>query len=113
MGAAFAPETDRLTVCPHCWEVNVRAFRLCGRCGADMHMVLQESGGARRTAPVQSPVPVRASARLSPAQRTLLLAFVLLLVLAQIALALQATARGPIHAPRSNQPAPPEAPQPD
>jgi hypothetical protein len=71
-----------------------------------MHMVLQESGGARRTAPVQSPVPVRVSARLSTAQRTLLLAFLLLLVLSQIALALQASFRRPAPSPQS-QPATP------
>jgi hypothetical protein len=60
---ASAPERDVLSVCPHCWEVNIRAHRLCGRCGADMHTVLQESGGLRWTAAVQSPVPVRGGGR--------------------------------------------------
>jgi predicted amidophosphoribosyltransferase len=86
MGASFAPESDVLSVCPHCWEVNHRAFRLCGRCGADMHTVLQESGGARRTTPIQSPVPVRV--RLNPTQRTLLFVSLLALLLSQFLTAL-------------------------
>jgi hypothetical protein len=82
---AHAPDGDHpLAVCPHCWEVNVRAERLCGRCGADMHLVLQESGGLRATAPVQSPVPVRAQHRLTPVQRLLVLCFVALLLAAQL-----------------------------
>lgn len=67
------------TVCPHCWMVNPGAFRLCGRCGADMHTILQESGGLRRVAPIQSPVPVGASRRLRTSQRVILGAFVALL----------------------------------
>jgi hypothetical protein len=73
-----------ISICPHCWGVNVLAERLCGRCGADMHLLLQESGGARATAPVQSPVPVRARQRLSPLQRALVLCFVLLLAAAHL-----------------------------
>lgn len=97
---AYAPgRADPLAVCPHCWEVNVRAFRLCGRCGADMHLVLQESGGLRLTSPVQSPVPVRVGARLSPLQRALVLCFVALLVVAQIVGALYASTRRAVSAP--------------
>lgn len=73
-----------ISICPHCWGVNVLAERLCGRCGADMHLLLQESGGARATAPVQSPVPVRARNRLSPLQRALVFCFVLLLAAAHV-----------------------------
>lgn len=73
-----------MAVCPHCWELNRHARRLCGRCGADMHLVLQESGGLRHTAAVQSPVPVRIRDRLSPVQRMVVLGFVLLLFAAQI-----------------------------
>lgn len=68
------------SVCPHCWMVNPGAFRLCGRCGAQMDTLLQESGGLRRTAPIQSPVPV-AGARLGPAARVVLGFFVLVLAL--------------------------------
>lgn len=79
-----APERgEPIAVCPHCWGVNVRAERLCGRCGADMYMLLQESGGLRATAPVQSPVPVRVRQRLTPLQRALVLCFLLILVAAQ------------------------------
>jgi hypothetical protein len=74
---------EPIAVCPHCWGVNVRAERLCGRCGADMHLLLQESGGLRATAPVQSPVPVRVRDRLTPLQRALVLCFLLILVAAQ------------------------------
>lgn len=81
---AHAPAGGPLAVCPHCWGVNLGAERLCGRCGADMRSLLQESGGMRRTAPVQSPVPVRVSARLSPALRLGLLLLVALLALAQL-----------------------------
>ena len=51
-------------VCPHCWAVNPPS-RYCARCLADMTLLLQESGGRRWTAAVQSPVPVRAGARLT------------------------------------------------
>lgn len=71
-------------VCPHCWMVNPGAFRLCARCGASMETFLQESGGLRRVAPIQSPVPV-ASDRLGPVARTILGAFVLLLALGYLA----------------------------
>ena len=79
-----APAGGPVAVCPHCWQVNVGAGRLCGRCGADMTLVLQESGGLRRTAPVQSPVPVRVAGKLGLATRALLLAFTALLALAWI-----------------------------
>lgn len=83
----------RLRVCPHCWGVNPTAERLCGRCGADMLLLLQESGGLRRTAAVQSPMPVRP--RLSPFQRALVLGFVVLLALAHLLGALQGIGRKP------------------
>ena len=79
------------SICPHCWEFNQPAGRLCGRCGADMRTVLQESGGLRLTAPVQSPVPVRARGRLSPGQRLALLGVVVLLLLSQVLGALLAS----------------------
>jgi hypothetical protein len=71
-------------ICPHCWEFNWPGLRLCGRCGADMRTVLQESGGLRRTAPIQSPVPLNAAANLSSAQRLALLGFLMVLLLGQI-----------------------------
>ncbi|HSM35060.1 MAG TPA: hypothetical protein VK837_01570 [Longimicrobiales bacterium] len=58
-----------LLVCPHCWAVNSGGSRLCHVCGADPTLLLQESGGLRWTAPVQSPVPVTRGRRLSRAQR--------------------------------------------
>jgi hypothetical protein len=95
---ASAPARDPLSVCPHCWEVNIRAHRLCGRCGADMHTVLQESGGLRWTAAVQSPVPVRGGAALSVMQRVLILCFLLLLIVGQIIGALFASASAAVRA---------------
>ena len=92
-----APASPHFAVCPHCWGVNPHADRLCGRCGADMHTVLQESGGMRATAPVQSPVPVRV--RLTPLQRALVLAFVLTLVAAQVLAAVFADRRTGVRAP--------------
>jgi hypothetical protein len=81
----FAPGPAGIpAICPHCWEFNRPGYRLCGRCGADMRTVLQESGGLRRTAPIQSPVPVRNGAVLSPARRLALLGFLMLLLLGQI-----------------------------
>lgn len=71
-------------VCPHCWMVNPGPFALCARCGADMSTLLQESGGLRRTAPVQSPVPV-GSARLGPVTRVVLGLCVLVLALSYLA----------------------------
>ena len=65
--------------------VNPGAFRLCGRCGADMRTLLQESGGLRRVAPIQSPVPVGAGRRLRPSQRLILGAFVALLAASYLA----------------------------
>jgi len=83
--APFAPGGSGMpAICPHCWEFNWPGHRLCGRCGADMRTVLQESGGLRRTAPVQSPVPVGVAANLSSAQRLALLGFLMLLLLGQI-----------------------------
>ena len=72
------------SVCPHCWMVNPGPFRLCSRCGAAMDTHLQESGGLRRTAPVQSPVPVGVSARLSGFQRAVVGFFVAALALAYL-----------------------------
>ncbi len=95
-----APEAPAsLAVCPHCWGVNPHADRLCGRCGADMHTLLQESGGMRATAPVQSPVPVRVGGRLSPLQRALVLAFVVTLVAAQVLAAVFADRRAGVLVP--------------
>lgn len=91
-GATAPDPSDALAVCPHCWMVNVQAPRLCARCGADMTLVLQESGGLRATAPVQSPVPVR-GVRLSTVQRLLVVCFVAVLVLAQVIGAIYASAR--------------------
>ncbi len=79
---ASAPAGGSVAVCPHCWQVNVGGERLCGRCGADMTLLLQESGGLRRTPAVQSPVPVRVSGRLGPVTRALLLVMTLVLALA-------------------------------
>jgi hypothetical protein len=103
----------RLRVCPHCWGVNPTAERLCGRCGADMQTLLQESGGLRRTAAVQSPVPVRP--RLSAFQRALVLGFIVLLALAHLMGALQGLGRKPgvpLSQPLgTGQPMPAPAPQ--
>lgn len=79
---ASAPAGGAVAVCPHCWQLNVGAERLCGRCGADMTLLLQESGGLRRTPAVQSPVPVRVSGRLGPVTRALLLVLMVVLALA-------------------------------
>ena len=68
-------------VCPHCWMVNPGPFRLCSRCGASMETHLQESGGLRRTAAVQSPVPVDAGGRLSAFQRVMVGFFVAVMAL--------------------------------
>ena len=75
-----APGGDHPSVCPHCWMVNPGPFRLCARCGASMETFLQESAGLRRTAPIQSPLPV--TGRLSLLQRVMLGFFLLTLVLA-------------------------------
>lgn len=103
----FAPQHgEPIAVCPHCWGVNVRAERLCGRCGADMHLLLQESGGLRATAPVQSPVPVRALNRLTPLQRALVLCFLLVLVAAQLVGAFWPPAPRPVPAQAAGQSTP-------
>ncbi|MBW3533680.1 MAG: hypothetical protein KY453_00465 [Gemmatimonadetes bacterium] len=75
-----APRGGEPAVCPHCWMVNPGPFRLCARCGASMETFLQESGGLRRTAPLQSPMPV-AAGRLSRVQRAVVGLFVALLAL--------------------------------
>ncbi len=77
-----APTGGDVAVCPHCWGLNVGGERLCGRCGADMTLLLQESGGLRRTPAVQSPVPVRVAHRLGVATRAVLLVVTALLALA-------------------------------
>lgn len=75
------------SVCPHCWHLNGGGARTCARCLADVTTLLQESGGRRWTAAVQSPVPVRVGHRLSRLQRWAVLGFVALLALAQLAVA--------------------------
>ncbi len=75
-----APAGGAVAICPHCWGLNPGGERLCGRCGADMTLLLQESGGLRRTAPVQSPVPVHV--RLGIVARAVLLLMTALLALA-------------------------------
>ena len=75
-----APGDEHPSVCPHCWMVNPGPFCLCARCGASMETFLQESAGLRRTAAVQSPLPV--TGRLSLLQRVMLGFFLLTMVLA-------------------------------
>jgi hypothetical protein len=53
-----------------------------------MTLMLQESGGGRWTAAVQSPVPVRGGRRLSRAQRVMLLGLLVLFALGQLAYAI-------------------------
>jgi len=77
--------------------VNPGAFRLCARCGGQMDTHLQESGGLRRTAAVQSPVPV--GPRLSPGQRALVAVFLALMALSYLVQLLPAATRGPPVAP--------------
>jgi hypothetical protein len=77
-----APVGEHPSVCPHCWMVNPGPFRLCARCGASMESFLQESAGLRRTAAVQSPVPL--SGRLSPVQRFVVGLFLASMVLAYL-----------------------------
>jgi hypothetical protein len=62
--------------------VNPAPFRLCARCGASMESFLQESAGLRRTAPVQSPVPL--TGRLSGAQRLVVGLFLVAMALAYL-----------------------------
>ena len=73
------------SVCPHCWMVNPAPFRLCARCGASMETLLQESAGLRRTAPVQSPLPVAAGGRLSAFQRMVVGFFLAVLAMGYLA----------------------------
>jgi hypothetical protein len=73
-----------LRVCPHCWNVNTHVLRLCGRCGADMNSALQESGGMRWSAAVQSPVPQPTGRRLPLWLRAILLLLVVLLAIARL-----------------------------
>ena len=63
-----------------------------------MTTLLQETGGLRQTAPVQSPVPVRA--RLSPVQRFVVLSFMALYALSLLIPALRS--RGPATPPASS-----------
>lgn len=89
-----APDPGGPSVCPHCWNVNPGVFTLCARCGARMDTLLQESGGMRRTAPIQSPVPV-SGARLGPLTRAVLAIFVAVLALGYLAYLLPPPARHP------------------
>jgi hypothetical protein len=82
--------------------VNPGAFRLCARCGSQMDTHLQESGGLRRTAPVQSPVPV--GPRLSLLQRVLVGMFLALMALTYLVHLLPAAARGTPAAPAPASP---------
>jgi hypothetical protein len=75
-------------VCPHCWHLNGPLSRVCLRCRGDMTLMLQESGGERWTAAVQSPVPVRGSSRLTFLQRAILLGLVVIFGIAQLLVAL-------------------------
>lgn len=93
-----APLGETPSVCPHCWMVNPGPFRLCARCGASMETFLQESGGLRRTAPVQSPVPVHG--RLSLPQRIVVGLFLIVLVVSYLVQLLPVRANG-AQAPRS------------
>jgi hypothetical protein len=72
------------TVCPHCWHVNGPMSRICIACRADMRLVLQESGGERWAAAIQSPVPMRGGARLTRAQRAILFGFLVLFAVGQL-----------------------------
>jgi hypothetical protein len=83
-GLIMANPRASLLVCPHCWNVNLYALRLCGRCGADMNTALQESGGLRWAAAVQSPVPQPNARPLSLWLRAVLLVLVALLALARL-----------------------------
>ncbi len=94
-----APAGGAVAICPHCWGLNVGGERLCGRCGADMTLLLQESGGLRRTAPCQSPVPVRVAHRLGVGTRAVLLLMTALLALAWLVMPLLGVAR--MHRPRA------------
>ena len=60
------------------------ALQLCGRCGADMSTALQESGGLRWAAPVQSPVPQPNARTLSVWLRAVLLLLVALLAVVRL-----------------------------
>jgi hypothetical protein len=68
-----------------------------------MRLALQESGGLRATAAVQSPVPMR-GARLTPLQRALVLCFVTLLIAAQVFGAIYSSARR-VTSPSTSPPA--------
>lgn len=57
--------------------------RICLRCRADMTLRLQESGGERWTAAVQSPVPVAGGRPLSAIRRIVLFGIVVLFGVAQ------------------------------
>ncbi len=81
-----APAGGDPAICPHCWMVNPGPFRLCARCGAAMDTFLQESGGLRRVAAIQSPMPVQVSGRLSPFQRTVVALFLAVMALGYLSL---------------------------
>lgn len=89
-----APLGEHPSVCPHCWMVNPGPFRLCARCGASMDTFLQETAGLRRTAPVQSPVPL--NGRLSPLQRFVVGLFLLAMASAYLVQLLPASHPRPI-----------------
>jgi hypothetical protein len=80
------PSGPDFTVCPHCWHLNPLT-RICARCLADTTTLLQESGGRRWVAPIQSPVPVRVGGRLSRRQRAILLGALVLFGIGQLGVA--------------------------
>lgn len=92
-----APGGDHPSVCPHCWNVNPGPFRLCARCGASMESILQESAGLRRTAAIQSPVPV--TGRLSLGQRIVVGIFLIMLLLTYLVQLLPRQSSTPATAP--------------
>jgi hypothetical protein len=61
--------------------------RICLRCRGDMTLMLQESGGERWAAPIQSPVPVGGGSRLTRTQRAIIFSFVVLFGVAQLLVA--------------------------
>jgi hypothetical protein len=89
-----APGGEHPSICPHCWNVNPGPFRLCARCGASMETFLQETAGLRRTAPVQSPVPV--NGKLSLLQRLVVGLFLLALASAYLVQLLPAPHSRPV-----------------
>ncbi len=86
--------------------VNPAPFEMCARCGARMDTLLQESAGLRRTAPVQSPVPVGDTARFGPVTRLVIGTCVAVIALAYLVHLLPRPA-----APGTPNPAPASAPR--